>query len=398
MQRFIILSLFSLLVVSRTVQGQCTIDMEDAWPTIPPLLVDRSEKIVLYPVRDEQQRRIIRVSEQQDVVLACPGSKNELEFTRTSFARLECLDGRFHVKGKPVSLKDMGCASKIKSKMIKRGPCGSTGTEFVVSWYIETGLSLPHITLCFDRSRETALYTFHRVQGSAIDAKSSDGRRPTFKTRGQFSIKVHNAYKRKNQMVLAKEVLGTSEWINNRGQLYLARGHLTPDADFVFLSEQDATYLYGNVVPQWQAFNNGNWKAVESSVRELSTKYDARLNVWTGAWGTLDLPDVNNNPSKLFLGHIEGKDVVPVPKLMWKVVHHPEWNEALAIVGLNNPYATKLNPEDRLCDDVCSHIEWLKDLDLNDFKKGYMYCCSVQDLRKSVPDVPDLGKTTLLWY
>lgn len=43
-------------------------------------------------------------------------------------------------------------------------------------------------------------------------------------------------------------------------QYYFAKGHLAPDADFVTEAEQDATYYYINAVPQWQAFNNGNWK------------------------------------------------------------------------------------------------------------------------------------------
>lgn len=48
--------------------------------------------------------------------------------------------------------------------------------------------------------------------------------------------------------------------INSKKQLYLAKGHMSPDADFVTEAEQDATYYYINALPQWQAFNNGNWK------------------------------------------------------------------------------------------------------------------------------------------
>ena len=34
------------------------------------------------------------------------------------------------------------------------------------------------------------------------------------------------------------------------------------------LDWQESTYYYGNAVPQWQSINNGNWKRLESSVRE----------------------------------------------------------------------------------------------------------------------------------
>lgn len=48
---------------------------------------------------------------------------------------------------------------------------------------------------------------------------------------------------------------------------YFAKGHLSPDADFVTTAEQDATYYYINAVPQWQAFNNGNWKVSDHSIK-----------------------------------------------------------------------------------------------------------------------------------
>lgn len=47
---------------------------------------------------------------------------------------------------------------------------------------------------------------------------------------------------------------------SRRSSRFLARGHLAPDADYPLLGEQDATYYYSNVVPQWQSINNANWK------------------------------------------------------------------------------------------------------------------------------------------
>ena len=39
-------------------------------------------------------------------------------------------------------------------------------------------------------------------------------------------------------------------------QNYLSRGHLSPDAGFNEGAEQDATYFFFNVAPQFQSFNN----------------------------------------------------------------------------------------------------------------------------------------------
>ncbi len=48
---------------------------------------------------------------------------------------------------------------------------------------------------------------------------------------------------------------------------YLSRGHLAPDAGFIYDSFQDATYYFINVAPQFQSFNNGNWRMLEDKIR-----------------------------------------------------------------------------------------------------------------------------------
>lgn len=54
-------------------------------------------------------------------------------------------------------------------------------------------------------------------------------------------------------------------------------------------------------------------------MREIAATRDLTLAVWTGTYGTLQLPDLNDNPVDLYLGQVEGKEVLPVPAFMWKV-------------------------------------------------------------------------------
>ena len=80
--------------------------------------------------------------------------------------------------------------------------------------------------------------------------------------------------------------------------MYLARGHLAPNADFLTyawqveqhlplptpacqhlhtalssaFSGQDATFTFIDVAPQWQSFNAGNWLDLENGVRDLAAK------------------------------------------------------------------------------------------------------------------------------
>lgn len=51
-----------------------------------------------------------------------------------------------------------------------------------------------------------------------------------------------------------------AQYINVSIDHYLARGHLAPDGDFIDAASQDASYYFMNTAPQFQSFNNGNWK------------------------------------------------------------------------------------------------------------------------------------------
>ena len=80
--------------------------------------------------------------------------------------------------------------------------------------------------------------------------------------------------------------------------LFLARGHLAPNADFIFYSWMDATYHFVNVAPQWQAFNGeevkrsweysdfsflgGNWMYFENGCRDFAVDRQLDLVVYTG--------------------------------------------------------------------------------------------------------------------
>ena len=59
-------------------------------------------------------------------------------------------------------------------------------------------------------------------------------------------------------------------------EIYLARGHLSPNADFIFYSWMDSTYHFVNVAPQWQRFNGNSPIEInrDLKVSELRRKLD----------------------------------------------------------------------------------------------------------------------------
>ena len=92
---------------------------------------------------------------------------------------------------------------------------------------------------------------------------------------------LYSAYKKTKQTASIKKLLCTNNKLpdgthiidTDKGSNYLARGHLSPDAAFIEGAEQDATYYFFNVAPQFQSFNNRNWKQLESYTREMAETY-----------------------------------------------------------------------------------------------------------------------------
>ena len=89
---------------------------------------------------------------------------------------------------------------------------------------------------------------------------------------------IFRLYSKKGQNTMIEAVLELTKHAENgkdifdTSQNWLARGHLAPDASFVYQEEADATYFYINVAPQFQSFNNQNWKSLEKITRDIAIR------------------------------------------------------------------------------------------------------------------------------
>lgn len=77
-------------------------------------------------------------------------------------------------------------------------------------------------------------------------------------------LSVDNLYRQDTQTQTIAGIVGSDSlaayYVNTSKSFYLARGHMAPDGDFIDAASQDASYYFMNAAPQWQSFNNGNWK------------------------------------------------------------------------------------------------------------------------------------------
>lgn len=78
---------------------------------------------------------------------------------------------------------------------------------------------------------------------------------------------------------------------------------------------------------------------------------------------------------------------LPVPKYFWKVVHDPSKDEAAAFLGLNDVHSEDVVTY--LCENRCQDLTWIH-FEVEEEDHGHLTCCSAEDLKKLIPDAPDL--------
>jgi hypothetical protein len=175
--------------------------------------------------------------------------------------------------------------------------------------------------------------------------------------------------------------------------LFLARGHLAPNADFLFYSWMDSSYHFINVAPQWQTFNGQNWFYLEDDLRDLVTGRQLDVVVYTGTHGVAQLEDINGNMVDIYLYN---GDRLAVPRFYWKIVYDPVANAGVALIGVNNPHLAAIPEDYRLCPALSDHPLLGGVSQPENIERGVVWACAVADFAKVVPEVPDLPPMDIL--
>lgn len=184
------------------------------------------------------------------------------------------------------------------------------------------------------------------------------------------------SYRKQTQINHFKKMLGQNQnYFTNSS--FLSRGHLAPDADFIFTSGQFGTYFYANVCPQFQSINGGNWVRVESLARQLAEQQKVNLDIWTGVLGHLTLSSSSGDLVSLYLS--DSKQI-EVPEYLWKIIYNPSTDAAVVFITLNNPFAHRSDIRE-LCPDVCNQIGVTF---TQNARRGFTQCCSYADFSRIV--------------
>lgn len=395
---------FVIFFISKSGEGggTCTVNLDDPsqWPgSNPPILLDESGDFIL-PQGDEASRQFV-LNEDQIFILGCSGSEFLSDGSSTMKTGL-CGSGGLLVEDSDVgnSLADFQCKHQPYDEANKIGSCGPDGRADLIQIDFQvipsqSGEAVT-ITVCQDREKAASLWARHSIFDE-VKAQDHGGSRPSFSKGDFYDFDVDYYYKMTTQRETMIDLVGSEEladqYIGDQSsQLFLSRGHLAPNADFIFESWKDSSFWFVNVAPQWQSFNGRNWATFEEDCRDFAVSRHLDLTVYTGTTGVLELRDVQDRLVPIFLYN---GDQLPVPRYYWKILHDPAGGAGVAVVGINNPHLTSVPASMIICPALASH-PLLAMSEPHNIKSGYMFACRVEDLAAAVPEVPQLPPMTLL--
>ena len=355
----------------------------------PPLLFDVDDNPIL-PLDDPNNKdMVVEIAGEERVTVLCPGKK--VNNSPDDRVVVSCHAGRqFHLGEKLLDIDQLGClgnpaeAEIIEAEGSSCGPAGR-GVLSQIGFKLNKKRIFPVITVCHSRSPEiTTFYTNHTLYGKFLHYKSIYEKSANFNREGRLyfqSISANDAYKQVKQKRIFSSLVGPghkiTEVYNPHDGLFLCRCHLAPKADLLYTDWQEASYLFSNIVPQWQRINHNNWKQVEEGVRAAARRRGVTFQVVTGVSGVLRI-----NKEEVWLA----EDNIPVPEYLWKLVVDTKTGESIVFVTLNDPNVAD-PPE--FCPNLCEAAGWKRSLKYRaEVRKGFTVCCSAQQFRKKLPWLP----------
>jgi DNA/RNA non-specific endonuclease len=370
-----------------------------------PLYLQPGTEKFLHP---NNRNRILTLTANQEVEMYCA------EFSTPSGAqgliKVNCVSGSTVRYGSTnYDFANIACKSGPLA-IAKRRTSGTTKC-YNNGIFVDVGFSLPDgrfvktYTVCHDPILERIHYSYYILEPHT-DGNQQGLTRPSFRQEDFFPGKDINYLQTTNvQRQTLATILGSSDQAykfipDPPGNYFMSRGHIAAMTDFVYATEQFATFFYINTAPQWQGFNSLNWQSVEDGTRKLAADRGITLDTYTGTFGVTQLWNEAGTRFDLHLYHNQstGGRGFPVPMIFYRIIVNKAANSGAVFLGVNNPYLTLADINNLgyiVCDDVSdriTYISWQKD----NISRGYSYVCEVNDFLRRVPHISGLSVSYLL--
>lgn len=301
-----------------------------------------------------------------------------------------------------VNFSALKCRS-VKSAELKytSRKCGPhRGSRIIkVAYQVMCG-SLAVYETCHDADHRINHYTHHRMtpanskyQGGYRDEDWNTG--DLYKYEGLTKSDVTRMYTKKSVKAKVQDILGvdSTNVVLLRTNKYIARGHLMANVDGALHIFQKASFMYLNIMPQYQINNGGNWKRMEDALRNFVGNYGGNLDIYTG---TADVMTQDGAP--LYLYNENESHKFPIQNYFYKIIVSETRFQAMVVVCINN--AEVRWPESERFIHCRGQIGESPDPDISDvtglftgnfdeavrhnYERGYMYTCTIQSFLRAM--------------
>ena len=244
----------------------CAFNLDTSSPDFPPHLIDENKKIVLPVI--EGTARIINLAEGQKVTISCLGTGNLMNATELQLNPATCTAAStlLLADGSELTYDETTCAQQNKEILVEQGTCANGPGTFIRNGWQFGADFIPLFDMCHDKALALNYYAIDTVFGRSANADDKTNDRPYYFSQDIYysGLSVNTQYTQVEQTKTIAMIVGSdalaAQYIRPNTEYYLARGHMAPDADFIDAASQDASYYFMNTAPQFQTFNNGNWK------------------------------------------------------------------------------------------------------------------------------------------
>lgn len=246
--------------------ADCKFSIKLQIPVTPLILHNQREPKILYPT----SYNTLQIPAGHQIRVSCADKKFKKVNAREVVAT--CVRNDIvRVRKKEMHFKDLECSDFPRSTVRNLNvPCYNNGTVHEIGFPVRR-LYLRLALACFNKFNYTSTYVYANT--SYLHTGHAGGvPRVDFEHDKMYNFNVSEKYRSSYQRDTLKKILQSEKlakkYVKDDGQYFMSRGHLAAKADFVYGSEQAATFHYVNAAPQWQIFNGGNWVQVEQSIQK----------------------------------------------------------------------------------------------------------------------------------
>uniref|UniRef100_A0A6E8W4K9 DNA/RNA non-specific endonuclease domain-containing protein n=1 Tax=Anopheles coluzzii TaxID=1518534 RepID=A0A6E8W4K9_ANOCL len=386
---FFILKSSQNIKIAALPAGGCTVPFADLpYPEQPLILIPGTEKY-WYPL---DETREILVPTGAPIELACQQGFRLFPTQRS--ITIQCVtNSTFSFGGSPYPMKSLACTSYwLSSAKTTQARCHNESVIVKVGFELADARWVNVFDVCYDEQLYHTHFVRHHMNRANGGYQSGNPRPGWYQGAYYTGVNINTLYTVNRQRETIATILNSQARAdvlvqNTTNGIYMARGHIAARADFVYGTEQNATFWFLNAAPQWQNFNGVNWERVESSVRDFVGKRDLELTVYSGTYGVQKLADGNGDYREIWLDFdpVEGRRRAPAPMLYYKILHDEASNAGIALVGVNNVHVPVelILREYVLCKDIGDEVEWI-DWERKNLTIGYCYACEVNAFNDAI--------------